>query len=112
MFYKFSNNEYRPMFIDTEIDFCAAQDGTSNSLILNAILNAYANYTNFNIKCPLLPGQYYVKDFNLLGTHLPSVFPIGLYLVNSTARVNNEWLYNTSLYISSKYHGIDDFSMG
>lgn len=113
MFFKFTNNEFRPVFIDTEIDYCAAQAGILNSQVHKMIMNAFANYSNFNRRCPFLPGEYYVKGLNLRPQHLPSMFPVGLYLINSTAHTrHNEWIYNTSIYISIKYHGVNDFSMG
>lgn len=113
MFYKFSNNEYRPLFINTEIDFCAAQVGSFYSPIFTTIMNAYANYSNFNQKCPFMPGQYYVKGLNIQARHLPDIFPVGRYLINSTARTqSNEWVYNTSIYVSISNYGIKDFSMG
>lgn len=112
MFYKFSNNEYRPVFIDTEIDFCAVQAGNQNSPVYDVIMGAYANYSNLNQKCPFLPGQYYVRNLNFEARYLPSIFPAGRYLINSTGISSNVWMYNTSIYFSVVNHGIQDWSMG
>lgn len=113
MFYQFSNNEYRPVFIDTEIDFCAAQAGKLNSQVFKVIMGTYEKFTNVNQNCPFMPGQYYVKGLNFQSKYLPSIFPVGRYLINSTARLkSNEWIYNTSIYISINYNGIHDYSMG
>ena len=64
-FYKFSNNEYRPMLVNTNYDQCAIQNGNGSSPFYTLLLKILVNTTNFYQKCPFLPGEYYIKDFNL-----------------------------------------------
>lgn len=112
-FYKFSNNEYRPMGIHTGYDFCAAQEGLLNSVLNRVIMNILSNNTNWNQKCPFQPGEYYVKNLNFHAKHLPSLVPAGRYLANITSHIQGyEWLYNMSVYFSVSNYGIQDMNVG
>ena len=88
-FHKFSNNEYRPMLVDTQFDFCAIQNGIGSSPLYTVLMKMIENSTNFNRKCPLPPGEYYIKNFNLQAQHLPNIIPSGLYKVNFTMHTYN-----------------------
>lgn len=112
-YYKFSNNEYRPMLINYEYDFCDLQEGLYDSPLHTVLMKGFANYTNINRKCPFPPGEYYVKGLNLEARHLPSIIPAGRYLVNLTTYVqNHDWLYNISVYFSCTNYGTLDTSLG
>lgn len=94
-YYKFSNNEYRPVYINIVTNFC---DGM-NSVFQKYLFNMFGNYTNIFQPCPLWPGEYYIKNFNFAAQHLPSIIPAGRYLVNTSAYTqSNDWLFNTSVY--------------
>ncbi len=112
-YYKFSNNEYRPMLINSGYDFCAAQEDLANSPLNNLIINAIKNHTNWNRKCPFPPGEYYVKNLNLQAKHMISMIPAGRYLMNISSYIqSNVWLYNISVYGSVANYGIQDMNIG
>lgn len=116
-FYKFSNNEYRPMGIQSDVDWCAARAGYFSPLY-NAIRNIGINNSNLlNVHCPLQPGDYYVKDLNVNAGHLPSIIPAGRYLINSSSykdvnMQSKDWMFNVSLYFSVTNYGIQDLNVG
>lgn len=111
-FFKASNNEYRPQGIDTRFDYCATQEGIRSSILNNLIRKAIANYTNVVRRCPLTPGNYYIKDWSIDPRQLPSLIPVGRYLVNLTNYIdNNEFLWYLLLYFNVANYGIQDMSL-
>lgn len=111
-YYKFSNNEYRPMLINAQFDYCAAQAGFVTSALFTAMMNVFGNNTNINHKCPFPIGEYYVKDVNFRASHLPSLFPTGRYYINLTTHQFTEFLYTALIYFSIDNYGIKDWTMG
>lgn len=111
-FYKFSNNEYRPAFVDLTTDFCGAELGMT-SIMHSLLKDAWRNLTNIFRPCPFLCGEYYLKDFNFAAYHLPSIVPAGRYFINTTLRVqSNEFLGYTLIYFYINNHGVLDLEMG
>lgn len=112
-FYQFSNNEYRPILIDAELDFCALQAGHYKSPLHAAIMHVYGNHTNINRQCPFPVGEYFVKDLNAQVDHLPSIVPSGRYLIKSTAYQQcNDFGYNISVYVTISNYGTTNIEMG
>lgn len=112
-FYKFSNNEYRPMLFKVKDDYCSARPGLASLKLVNVLTKMWGNRTNMFQQCPYLPGEYYVKDFNFDASHLPSVIPAGRYLITSFVRTAfSEWFFNASVYFYVANHGILDLGVG
>lgn len=112
-YYKYSNNEYKPTLINANEDVCAVKEGLYISPLYNFVHAFYGKYSNmFSQKCPFLPGEYYVKDFNLQATELPGIFPHGQFLVNHTVFAQfNDWLFNVSAYFQVTNYGVQDFNL-
>lgn len=112
-YYQFSNNEYRPAYVDVKTDFCASQAGLLSSPMQNLLKKMWGNNTNIFTKCPLLPGEYYTKDWNFDANHLPNIMPSGRYLLNTSISVQfDEMLMNSSIYFHIANNGILDLNMG
>ena len=112
-FYKFSNNEYRPMLIDVTVNYCEAEQGIFTSPLHKYLKTVWINYSNMFQTCPIPPGEYYIKNFNFRSHHLPSIAPAGRYLMNTTIRVqNNDIFINTSVYFYIANHGVLDLDIG
>lgn len=113
MYYKFSNNEYRPVLMDVTVDHCADQPGSSSSIFVNLLKTMWYNKTNIFQQCPLSRGEYYIKDWNYSAADLPSVLPAGRYLIKASFRTEfNDLFLNASLYFNVENHGILDLNMG
>lgn len=112
-FYKFSNNEYRPILVDHTVDYCAVKEGLLSSPLYNFFEHVWANKTNLFQPCPLMPGEYYVKDWNFEAAHLPSIVPAGRYIFQSIFRMQSNYvLMNNSVYFYVANYGILDLAMG
>lgn len=114
-YYKFSNNEYRPILMDTTVDYCAEQPGTASAALKNFLKSIWRNSSNFFDKaplCPMLRGEFYIKDWNFSASDLPSIMPSGRYLVNTTGYAPNGSVFNTSMYFLIANYGILDLNMG
>lgn len=112
-YYQFSNNEYRPAYVDVKTDFCASQAGLLSSPMQNLLKKMWGNNTNIFTKCPLLPGVYYTKDWNFDANHLPNIMPAGRYLLNTSISVQfDDVLMNSSIYFHIANNGILDLNMG
>lgn len=112
-YYQFSNNEYRPMLFNVRVDYCAAEAGTELSVFHDAFRGIFRNHTNAFQPCPLVPGDYYVEDWNFVATDLPSVIPAGRYLIRTRfATVSDEFIATTAVYFRIENHGILDLNVG
>lgn len=112
-FYKFSNNEYRPILIHVRDNYCSEQQGLSSRKLVSLLATMFSNHTNIFQACPYLPGEYYIKDFNFGASHLPNVIPAGRYVITTVVRTEfNDLLFKISIYFSVANHGILDLGMG
>lgn len=111
-FYKFSNNEYRPVYVDTSIDYCENEKSGLESVLQEVLKKAWHNKTNFFAKCPVRTGNYYLNDWNPTATDLPSIVPAGRYLFNTFVFNYKESVLNTSVYFQVFNYGILDLNMG
>lgn len=110
-FYKHSNNEYRPLFLNARDDYCKSFQ--TGSALLNLLLRNIKNNINFNKPCPWTPGDYFIKDFNFGMDHLPNLIPDGLYILNTTFyRESNMFLFYAQAYFHVTNRGILDLNMG
>lgn len=112
LYYKFSNNEYRPILMDLTADYCTKQPGVSALKLMNVLSTMWGNNTNIFQPCPFLPGEYYVKNWNFAASDLPSVVPAGRYLLNVTVRTESNDVFNSSTYFYIANYGILDLNMG
>lgn len=113
MFYQFSNNEYRPVLIDFSGNICASVSGSTGVTFWKVMKNALGNKTNIVQRCPYQRGEYYIKDFNFNASHLPSILPVGRYLIKiHLSTYNNEPFHNVSIYFNVANYGILDLNMG
>lgn len=112
-YYQFSNNEYRPILLDVTDEYCSSLSGSSGSIFMSAVNRAWGNKSNIFQPCPYLPGEYFVKDWNLDASHLPSIIPAGRYLIKVIFRTEfHDLLYNMSVYFNVANHGVLDLGMG
>lgn len=112
-FYKFSNNEYRPALVHFTTDYCASYAGLFNSPVQNMFKKLWENKTNAFQPCPIMPGEYYLKDWHFDASSLPSIFPVGRYLTkNVFLTESNELVMNNSFYFYVANYGILDLNMG
>lgn len=112
-YYKHSNNEYRPMHADIRDDYCKSFPNRSSITPLGILLNIVGEHTNMNKPCPWPTGDYYIKDFNFLPKHLPSLIPEGRHMLNFTVySEQNAVMCNAELYFSVSNYGILDLRIG
>ncbi len=113
-FYKHSNNEYRPMLLDVQGEFCSAKSGSKKPIFLHLLLNVVENYSNIDQPCPWYPSEYFVKDFNFGIEHIPSMVPEGRYCMNVTLKTGeaNRFVANWHIYFRITNYGILDLKVG
>lgn len=110
-FFKHSNNEYRPMLVDSRDEFCESY--VKRSILFDVVMKTVGENINFNKPCPFNPGDYYVKDFNFAIEHMPSLVPEGRYLLNITVNEKSDKIIAYwEIYFSVKNYGILDLSIG
>lgn len=110
--FKFSNNEYRPMLVDSSVNFCQIQAGLYSSPLYTFLLNIMKNQTNLNCKCPIPPGEYYIKNVNFQAHHLPSIIPAGQYIANVTTFIEpDELIHNVLFYFAVVNYGVDQWKI-
>lgn len=111
-YFKFSNNEFRPMGIDSSFEYCGISNGFYTSPLFNFVKNIIKNYTNIYEKCPVPVGEYYIRNFNFQAQHLPMIVPAGQYLANMSLHIqSNEFLANFLVYFSVTNYGIDQWHL-
>lgn len=111
-YYQFSNNEYRPAYIHIVINYCDNESGVHISALQEALKTALGNHTNVFQRCPIQPGDFYLKNFNFDASHLPSIIPVGRYLFKTCMYEKNETVFNISTHFQVTYHGVLDLNMG
>lgn len=112
MYYKFSNNEYRPILMDFSGNVCV-KTTASAGIFWNTLKNVLGNNTNILQACPYLPGVYFIKDFNFNASHLPSILPAGRYLIKIDVSTEfSNALHSESVYFYVANYGILDMDMG
>ncbi|KAJ6640215.1 hypothetical protein Bhyg_12965 [Pseudolycoriella hygida] len=113
-FYQFSNNEYRPMLIDSTMDFCKNQKGIEHSPLHAAFKKTLITLMNVYEACPFLPGKvYYIKDWNFVASDLPSLVPAGRYVLKAQFfGGHNEYALTFAIYFRVENYGILDLKVG
>lgn len=113
MYYKFSNNEYRPFMINVWEDFCGYMNGDKKNLVIGIIYPNIREYTNMNHTCPYKPGLNFVTMYNL-SIHdfvLDFIIPSGRYYleINGHSGFEGPMIGQIKVYGSVSDHRVDKF---